>query len=1659
MMQTIVAQLEEQLMKPSAIVMTLLIGCLSLSMPSRADDIDIYAGLAATANTPNIMVVIDNPSSQNNSTQVCTYWDNTIPSNNGKALGSDQCALVNLVQSMPTKTVTTSSGATQQAAQFNFGLTTMSGVDFPLTPLDDNPYTGPATVTISGNAVTIPAGTSNRYAIIMALRALGQTSGLSGQGAELQETWAYYTGGIGTYGGINTATGLLSQRTYPTAAFPATNATSGCQKNYIIYLSNVSAGASHAQTYSQAPSPQGELPSLNAAANLAAASGVYGAPNSTSNATFLQLDPAASGYTGMIPYPTQESPYALEWARFMFMTDISGLAGMQGVTSYSIATGDTAPPGTAITSNMELYISQVAHYGGGKYYAAGNDPSQLENDILKILNEVQAVNSVFSSSTLPVSVNAQGTYLNQIFMGMFRPDAQANPRWMGNLKQYQFIYNSTTQTLSLGDSLGDPAISASGTGFISPNAVSFWTCTLLTTPYADTWLNTLSSSQITMLTQNQQSCVDPLTKGFWASDSSSTLAAAKGYDMPDGELVERGGAGQQIRHVNLTATYTGTALATGGTELSPRKVYTYCPSGSGCVASLTDVSNAFSENNGGMNASQFGVTTYANISTLSRNPASATADNVVTVTTTGANPFATGDWITIANATPPDYNGLYPVTVLDSQHFTYNLANVYPVVSVTPTNNTNYSATNPAAGISVPISGISYANNTVTVTTASPHGFLNNAPVAIQGVTPAAYDGSFPVTVLSPTSFSYPLTEQPPQVAGSPTGSFSATATIITKTTGKAGGITCPCSTTFNINPWNFAPPGASRPVGSTTVTFTTVPLFNGTQFAGAFIPGYPVTISGVVDPSGAPVAAYNGSFTVTSVGGNTFTISTAISPAAPSISSSSIAVGVAPVAIASLTRAGNVATATTAVANSFATNNQITIGLNAGATAGPNEQAYAGSFPITVIDSTHFTYPIATTPATPATAIPGSTMTATRFGGLQPADYNSLINWVRAQDNVGDEQSLCPGGALNALPGKDYTNCPTPAVTVRPSVHGDVLHSRPVVINYGSYTIQITGTSDSGTTRTATVSAADGATVASGGATPIVTFANGQACPVTVSSSQTALTYLASGCGNPGAQTAFAGAKVVVFYGDNGGVFHAVNGNQAGTNFGAGPGDELWGFIPREFFSKLPRLRNNSPQMNLPSTPPGISPQPLPKDYFIDGEPGVYQVVDANGNTTKAVLYLSMRRGGQFIYALDVTNPNAPQVLWRVDNFSTGMAQLGQTWSQPKVALLDGYCGGTTCSASNPSTPVLIFGGGYDTNEDNQPMVGADGTGRAIFILDALNGNLVWKARYAATSSCSGSTTQAICGVAGMQYAIPADITLMDSDFNGTVDRAYAADTGGNIWRVDLAPPKTNMSNTKCDPKASPAGCTPDIWQVNKLAALGCANGACPIPVSPTQRKFFFPPEVIQHSVLNPGYDAVVAGSGDREHPLFVSSRRDHLYLLKDTYTGLDASGMGAAGSGYPLTTTANTGNGQQGLYDATTSGWNGTLGGYYITLGSGEKVVNAPLYAGSYVYVGTNTPPTSSTNTCLNNLGTAMGYQLSPFAGTFAKVVFDGGGLPPSPVSGVVGVVVDGVVKQVPFIIGGGNPNCGGGADCTSSFGTQRLPIPAATTRSRTYRYIKGK
>ena len=170
---------------------------------------------------------------------------------------------------------------------------------------------------------------------------------------------------------------------------------------------------------------------------------------------------------------------------------------------------------------------------------------------------------------------------------------------------------------------------------------------------------------------------------------------------------------------------------------------------------------------------------------------------------------------------------------------------------------------------------------------------------------------------------------------------------------------------------------------------------------------------------------------------------------------------------------------------------------------------------------------------------------------------------------------------------------------------------------------------------------------------------------------------------------------------------------------------------------------------------------------------------------------------------------------------------------------------------------------------------------------------------------------------------------------------------------------------------------------------------------------------------------------------------------MVKDPNTGNDGSSLTT-----PLT-EANLENITATTTPVTTLAYDGLLNGYYVTLGTGEKVVNAPLTVAGYTYFGTNTPATPSANSCTTNLGIAKGYRVSPLAGKTTYVTYDGGGLPPSPVAGAVAVIVNGKTMVLPFCIGcGGNPDCVG-SDCKTAIGGGKPPISVSTSRSRTYWY----
>lgn len=528
-------------------------------------------------------------------------------------------------------------------------------------------------------------------------------------------------------------------------------------------------------------------------------------------------------------------------------------------------------------------------------------------------------------------------------------------------------------------------------------------------------------------------------------------------------------------------------------------------------------------------------------------------------------------------------------------------------------------------------------------------------------------------------------------------------------------------------------------------------------------------------------------------------------------------------------------------------------------------------------------------------------------------------VNWARGADNATKSE---------------FSTDPRPATTtIRPSVHGDIVHSRPVAINFGDDTNK----------------------------------------------------------------------EVVVFYGGNDGLLRAVNGNRdnsvGSTNniSGVVPGGELWSFMPPEFYTQIKRLRDNSVKINFKDRTVLTGETVAPKPYGIDGAITAYQGASATW------LYATMRRGGRALYAFDVTTPQDPSLKWRVgcnsdgSSCTSGFDQLGQTWSSAKPFKAAGYGSG--------ASPLVIMGGGYDTCEDYDGGTanhncGSTPKGNQIYILDADTGQKIQV----------GADDEFVT-----ERSVIGDVTIVP-DNTGKAKYAYAADTGGNVYRITFG-------------TAAPAD-----WTMTRIASLGCGsegNSTCDI-----NRKFMFAPDVVEYG----GAYYVLLGSGDREKPLasYIAAAKvsNYFFMIKDKpadSTWLTSESTNCGGESLICMSSLQGITGTDTPSDADLA----TKKGWYLAFSDNEQVVTSAITVYGVVTFSTHIPAVYTAGQC-SSLGTARVYNIDYANAESANGTglryeqIAGGGLPPSPVAGMV-TLDDGTT--VPFVIGsdpdspleGGSPSGG--------------------------------
>ncbi len=248
-----------------------------------------------------------------------------------------------------------------------------------------------------------------------------------------------------------------------------------------------------------------------------------------------------------------------DWAGFMAEKGIpiAGSTIRPTVTTYTIdvykAQGDAQFTGVMMS---------MAKAGKGKYFLATTEDA-ITDALESISAEIQAVNSAFASTSLPVNATNRSQNQNQVFIGMFRPDGNRRPRWFGNLKRYQLVFAGGN--VALGDVDGKPAVNFN-TGFLSPCARSFWSSD--SGEYWDIPVGLLPPYG------------EPV-KGNCPKSAANSFSLYS--DVPDGELVEKGAAAQVLRQGN-------SASAAASSRVLSRNIKTLA--GSGFVNFSTTVAPA-----------------------------------------------------------------------------------------------------------------------------------------------------------------------------------------------------------------------------------------------------------------------------------------------------------------------------------------------------------------------------------------------------------------------------------------------------------------------------------------------------------------------------------------------------------------------------------------------------------------------------------------------------------------------------------------------------------------------------------------------------------------------------------------------------------------------------------------------------------------------------------------------------------------------------------------------------------------------------------------------------------------------------------------------------------------------------------------------------------
>ena len=230
--------------------------------------------------------------------------------------------------------------------------------------------------------------------------------------------------------------------------------------------------------------------------------------------------------------------------------------------------------------------------------------------------------------------------------------------------------------------------------------------------------------------------------------------------------------------------------------------------------------------------------------------------------------------------------------------------------------------------------------------------------------------------------------------------------------------------------------------------------------------------------------------------------------------------------------------------------------------------------------------------------------------------------------------------------------------------------------------------------------------------------------------------------------------AKVpeMVYIGANDGMLHAFN---------AITGEEVFAYIPSG-------VRNNLSVL----TEPGYGKSGVEHRYFVDGTPVAADVYFRNGSGAdtgwRKVLLGTLGAGGRQIFALDVTNPTMPKLLWEFGSDQEKGKNLG-LMAEPVIARLND-------DGDKKGKWVALISAGYQGAES---MAGKT----SMFVLDIQTGEVLRE---------FGLDSGVTSGLDPLGNGL-SRLSAVDNNGDGKIDMVSAGDLLGDVWRIDMRSGKSN--------------------------------------------------------------------------------------------------------------------------------------------------------------------------------------------------------------------------------------------------------------------------